>query len=274
MISFIVVILLLIYGYINMQQVIGTNYTINTYKNIRNQGYKVAFISDLHYGLNMNGQKLKEYCDEIEEQKPDMVVLGGDIVDESTTLEEMNEAFTILSQIKSSYGTFYVYGNHDKAIYSSNNNYTVEQLNQAINNSGIVILEDDSFSINDEITITGRKDRAFNGEAVRKSSQKLAEDTNIDKNKYNILVDHQPKELDESSEAGYDLMLSGHTHGGQIWPGGLFIKTFIKDTVNYGHANKNNMDIIVSSGIAGWGYAIRTEKHCEYVIVDIIKDGA
>lgn len=271
-ISFTVVTLLLGYGYMNMQNVIETNYNIYTDKNIRDDGYKIAFISDLHYGLNMNGQKLNEYCNEIEKKKPDMVILGGDIVDESTTLVEMQEAFNILSQIKSTYGTFYVYGNHDKSIYSLKHNYSVEQLDEAINNSGITILADNSFNINDEITITGRKDRTFDGVSVRKSAQELADDTNIDENKYNILADHQPREFEELSNAGYDIMLSGHTHGGQIWPGGLFIKTFMKDTLNYGHTKNNNMDIIVSSGIAGWGYPIRTEKHCEYVVVNIVKD--
>ena len=65
-ISFTVVTLLLGYGYMNMQNVIETNYNIYTDKNIRDDGYKIAFISDLHYGLNMNGQKLIGYCNEIE----------------------------------------------------------------------------------------------------------------------------------------------------------------------------------------------------------------
>ena len=268
-ISVMIVTLLLSYGYINMHKVVQTDYTVYTDKSIRSKGYKIAFISDLHFGLNMNGKELKEYCNNIQAQNPDMLVLGGDIVDEKTTLLEMQEAFKILSQVKSTYGTFYVYGNHDKSTYSSKPYFTEEELNEAINDSGIIILADDAFNINDEITITGRKDRSISGDTVRKSADKLAEDTDMNEGQYNILADHQPRELDEVGRAGYDIILSGHTHAGQIWPGGFVIKAFMKDTVCYGHVKNNNMDIIVSSGMAGWGYPLRTEKHCEYVIVDI-----
>ena len=64
-------------------------------------------------------------------------------------------------------------------------------------------------------------------------------------------------------------MLSGHTHAGQMWPVGLITTLFDKGTVNYGQKLFDNMQLIVSSGIAGWGYPLRTGKHSEYVVIHI-----
>ena len=66
-------------------------------------------------------------------------------------------------------------------------------------------------------------------------------------------------------------MPSGHTHNGQIWPLGRLMELFNINEMEYGYEKKDDMDIIVSCGIAGWGYPLRTEKHCEYVVIDIVR---
>ena len=75
----------------NIQHVVRQPYTIATQKNIRDEGYTLAFLSDVHYGLTVNGDELQRYANAIAEEQPDLVLLGGDIVDESTTLEEMQQ---------------------------------------------------------------------------------------------------------------------------------------------------------------------------------------
>lgn len=67
-------------------------------------------------------------------------------------------------------------------------------------------------------------------------------------------------------------MVSGHTHFGQIWPLGHLMNLFKINEMNYGYERVGNMDIIVSSGMGGWGYPIRTEKKCEYLIINIVKE--
>ena len=64
-------------------------------------------------------------------------------------------------------------------------------------------------------------------------------------------------------------MLSGHTHNGQIWPLGLIVQALDKGTILYGHEVRGGMDVIVSSGLVGWGYPMRTEGHSEYVTVHL-----
>ncbi|MBP2032075.1 putative MPP superfamily phosphohydrolase [Clostridium algifaecis] len=91
----------------------------------------------------------------------------------------------------------------------------------------------------------------------------------MDLHKFILLLDHQPFELQKNDELGYDLQLSGHTHAGQIWPVGLLSDILRTNELNYGYKKLSNMQAIVSSGMAGWGYPIRTEANSEYVIIDI-----
>ena len=260
------------YGYVNIHNVEQKDYDIYTDKNIRAEGYNIAFLSDLHFGTTMDLNQLEDYCRRIEEENPDAVILGGDIVDENTSLEQMQSAFKAISGIDNSYGIFFVYGNHDKARYSVNSPFSEEQLSEAVLGNGIRILADDTFELNNELNISGRLDESdslmYN--ISRKSATSLFEKSG--NSKFNIIIDHQPRGMVENQEAGYDLMLSGHTHAGQIWPVGIFTDVFDKNTVNYGQKTFGNMELVVSSGIAGWGYPVRTEQHCEYVMIHIRKN--
>jgi predicted MPP superfamily phosphohydrolase len=224
-------------------------------------------IADLHFGTSMGEEKLKKYCSDIEEKKPDLVVLCGDIVDQNTTLSQMENAANILGNIKSSYGVFYVYGNHDRRTYGSSRNFSADQLRNQLMSNGIHVLEDEIYNMNDEFTIIGRKDKGFTSGIKRETSEELL--SNVDKRKFLLLLDHQPSEFLENSNAGLDLQLSGHTHGGQIWPEGLFNEMTGVGQLNYGYEEINNYQVIVSSGISGWGYPLRTGSHSEYVVVDV-----
>lgn len=261
--------IILAYGYWNMNDIVEKDYKIYTNKNIREEGYRVAMISDLHYGTVMNREKLQAVCNDIEEAEPDIVVLCGDIVDEKTTIEQMKEATEILGDIKSKYGVFYIYGNHDDARYSSIPSYTKDELKNELLSNNIYVLVDESYEINDDLVIVGRDDEGFSKEEGRKSSEDLI--ANIDKSKFILLLDHQPSELNLNSSLGYDLQLSGHTHKSQIWPAGLISELFNFNELEYGYKKIGDYEIIVSSGISGWNYPIRTGSKSEYLIIDIEK---
>lgn len=259
------------YAYVNMHQVRITRYTVSAQKDIRPEGYRIVFVSDLHFGTTMDIGKLREYCGQMEAEKPDLVVLGGDIVDEATPAQDARDAFEALAQIDSMYGTYYVYGNHDKGRYSRTCDFTIEELAALIEESGVHILEDDTVLLNEELSISGRRDRsdAAADQISRASAQALLE--NIPQESFHIAADHQPRDMEENARAGFDLMLSGHTHAGQMWPVGLITTLFDKGTLNYGQKTYGGMELIVSSGIAGWGYPLRTGKHSEFVVVQAVK---
>lgn len=258
--------LTLIYAYYNMNNVVEKDYTIYTEKSL-DFTYKVVLVSDLHFGTTMKEEKLKDIAKEIEKLKPSLVILAGDIVDENTSKKQMKNAFSILGNIESKYGVFFVYGNHDKSRYYGNRNYSVEELDSAINDAGIIQLVDTTYEINDELILIGRDDSSFPKGNARKSSNELIETLN--KEKFLLLIDHHPYDLDENSKNGYDLQLSGHTHGGQIFPTGLITEIFDRKIVNYGYRKNGNLNIIVSSGIGGWAYPFRTGNNSEYVVITV-----
>lgn len=255
------------YGCWNMQQIVKTEYTVEAENRIREEGYTIVFFSDLHYGTTMDAEQLRRAAALIESENPDIVILGGDIVDERTSLEQMKEAFAIMGDIRSRYGIFYVYGNHDKNEYSDHSAYTAAELQDTIERVGIHILEDEACEINGELVLIGRADRGHAPD-MRKTAAQLVE--NADADKEWILIDHQPVEYAEVMESGCGLMLSGHTHAGQVWPLGTLAELFQTNELTYGCRRDGSLTKIVTSGIAGWGYPVRTEKHSEYVVIHLI----
>lgn len=254
------------YGVFNMKHVIKTEYQAVTEKPIRDEGYKLVLVADLHYGISLDHEGLAGVAGEIEKENPDVVILAGDIVDERTTQEQMEDAFATLGTISSTYGTYFTYGNHDKRLYSSAPGYTVEQLEAAAHKAGITVLEDETVSVNPELLLSGRADRSYAPE--RASALSLAADR--DEEKVWIVADHQPAGYEELKQAGCDVVVSGHTHAGQIWPLGLFAKLFHLDEMSYGYETDDGLQMFVTSGMAGWGVCFRTQKHSEYMVISLL----
>lgn len=268
LITIIVTAVIIIYGHFNMMNVVETDYTIYTDKAIREDGYRIALIADVHYGVSLDGEEFKEKCAEISGKGVDIVVLCGDIVDENTTNEQMHEVFEALGSIRSTYGTFFVYGNHDRQLYRDERAYTEAELAEAIEESGITILQDDSYNINDEFTIVGREDISYNDKKQRKGIAELTD--GLDEEDFILVLDHQPKQYEENGKAGTDLLLSGHTHSGQIWPANILFAIVKFDDAVYGYTEiDEDTQAFVTSGFAGWGYSIKTSAPAEYVILDI-----
>lgn len=259
-------VLLISYGFYNVTQIHMTNYTITTHKKL-DAPLRIALLSDLHYGTALHKSNLSGYIEMINAQHPDLVVLDGDIVDESTTKEEMSEVFTELSKLKSTYGTFYVYGNHDVLKYRTKTAFTEKELTQTIRDNNITILMDEAYPLRDDVTLIGRKDATLTRKQGRKSAQELLD--GVDRTDFLLLLDHQPKELNENDKAGYDLQLSGHTHAGQVWPLGTFGQLFGFMEKSYGYRSMNHMQLIVTSGCSVWGMPIRTQEHNEIVMVTV-----
>ncbi len=259
---------LLLYGSINMHRVVQTDYTVTTPKSIRAEGYRVAFLSDIHYGTVQDTAVLQASIQTVNAQSPDIVILGGDIVEEGTSLEEMQEVFYHLGCLEAPLGIYFVYGNHDRQADGKSRTYTDEELVAAIETNGIILLEDETRVIGGELLLIGRADAAWDTNAVRKELSDLIQPGQEEL--FLLTLDHQPLEAAENAAAGVDLMLSGHTHAGQLFPVGYVTQWL--GSMNYGLYQTGSCRSIVSSGFAGWGYGIRTQGRCEYVIVDILPE--
>lgn len=265
-IIFAVVIIGSVYG---MNHIELTEYNLTTDK-IDNETYSILFISDVHYDTVQNTQLVKNSILQMNDLKPDIVVLGGDIVDERTSKSSMQEIFKEFGKINSTYGTYYIFGNHDRQPYTTdyenrNRAFTDSELNRSITENGIKILEDDKITVNDDIVLLGRSDAEWEDSLNRTDVSEILNESDL--SKYVVVLDHQPVEYEDNARYGADLQLSGHTHGGQVFPYGL--EYDLTGRLNYGEYEFGDMKQIVSSGLTGWGWPMRNEAKCEYVLINI-----
>lgn len=259
--------ILLLAGYLNMMDVVRTDYTVTTQKDV-GDGYRVVLVADVHYGLTVDDAELAAICDDIEALDADLVVLCGDLVDSNTTAEGMRTVFRSFGDIESTYGTYYVFGNHDRP-HRQTGAFTTEELIQAIEAGGVTILQDEAVELGDHLTLVGREDRGYTGENdQRLPISQLLQD--VDQSRFILTLDHQPTEYEENDKAGTDLLLSGHTHGGQLWPLDILQEIIPFNDGVYGQIPiDEDTQAIVTSGLAGWGYPIKTAAPAEYVMIDI-----
>lgn len=250
------------YGAFNMGRIVRTEYRVETGRRM-GRSYKLVLITDTHYGTIQDKELLRKTAEEIDGEGPDLVVLAGDIVEEGTSKEDMEEVFRVLGGIGSRYGVYYVYGNHDRQPYTDRPTYADSELAEAIRENGITILEDEAVELGEDLLLSGRADAAWGNVTGRVSPEEILKDA--DRDRFIIMADHQPVGVSENAAAGVDLLISGHTHAGQMWPIGVFSELF--GTLNYGEYREGDCRIIVSSGFTGWGYPFRTEEHCEYVVI-------
>ena len=257
------VVLSLIYlsaGYISAHNVERTNYAVKTDK--VNSHLRIVMFADSHIGTTFSGVEFEKYVEKMNKEKPDAVVICGDLIDDSTSSEDFKDALSALSKLETKYGVFYSYGNHDRGYNRSNkNNLSPNEFETALNESGITVLQDVGKPLNDDYYIIGREDK----NKERKSAEELINEADI--NKYIIMSDHQPSDYENEAKSGIDLVLSGHTHGGQMFP--LQIFTNLANDNTYGMKALGKTSFIVTSGISDWMVDFRMGTKAEYVVIDI-----
>lgn len=264
-----VTVIYLTVGFIQANHVWQTDYTVTTAKPVGS--LRVALLADSHVGTTFDGEGLAAHLARIQEQKPDVVVIDGDFVDEGTSKADMVAASRALGQLHAPYGVYYVFGNHDKGRYANGQRgYDGDDLMAELQKNGVTVLQDQSVLIDHRFYLVGRQDASeekdFGGS--RASISDLTK--NLDKDKYTIVLDHQPSDYDAEAAASVDLVLSGHTHGGQMIPMVQLMRWFhIGEDNVYGLERRGNTDFIVTSGISDWAIQFKTGTRSEYVIIDV-----
>ncbi|MBR6102036.1 MAG: metallophosphoesterase [Ruminococcus sp.] len=250
-------------GWFFAHHVFRTEYTLKTAKELGADSLRIVAIADSHLGMTLDGDDFAEQCRRINEEKPDAVVVVGDFVDDESEREDMIKAAEALGSIETTYGVFWVYGNHDRGYYR-HRNFEAAELTETLEKNGVKVLTDTAVPLGDNICLIGRLDKSF-GE--RKSASELMQ--GIDSSKYVIMLDHQPNDYDAEATAGADLVISGHTHGGHIFPAGAIgLITKSNDRI-YGTETRGETTFLVTSGISGWGIPFKTFAISEYVVIDI-----
>lgn len=241
---------------------------------------KIVLLADTHFGYNPGAVHAQEIVDKINEQNPDLVCIAGDIFDnEYDAVREPEKISEILRTIRSKYGVYACWGNHDlnepilagftfKHKKEDSKQLKDPRMKRFLQNSNIQLLEDEAVLIDNSFYVVGRKDASLieKIEEKRKTPAQLTQ--KLDKDKTIIVIDHQPKELQDIADAGVDLDLCGHTHDGQTFPGNFTVKFLWENPCGY--LQKGSMHNIVTSGSGVWGPAMRVGTDSEICTINLI----
>jgi predicted MPP superfamily phosphohydrolase len=224
------------------------------------KGLRIALASDFHAGVIIGPKEVEKMSRQIMSLKPDLILLPGDIVDRSADgIMHLVEAFRIMQAPLGVYGTT---GNHE---YYTGLNGALEFCNKA----GIHMLMNEKVELPNGLVIAGIEDRtAISMHRQRPTVQQFLSD--IPPDKPVILMNHQPEthEALAAGKAGADLVVSGHTHGGQLWPFTMLTKSTYRFHHGY-YSLDGNGHIIVSDGIGNWGPPMRLNAPAEIVLITL-----
>lgn len=246
---------LLTYGYINYQHPKKQVVNIDINKSLINKDkLKIVAVSDWHLGLGTDKKRFKKNVDRINAEKPDLILIGGDLIDNSIVPVVSQEMDKELNRLHAPMGIYMVPGNHE---YISG----IKECSEFIGKTNIQLLADSVVTLPCGLQLVGRNDYSNPNRLSANEWKGLT-----DASKPIIIIDHQPHNLNEALLIGADLQFSGHTHDGQIIP--LKFLTDYLFEVGYGYAKRENTHIYVSSGLSLWGPPFRIGTNSEFVVFE------
>lgn len=272
-----VILIASIWGVVNARIIHVTPYDVTVDKTVEGMDeMKVVLVADLHLGYNIGEKQMQQMVDRINEQDADLVVIAGDIFDNEWEAVEAPETIAAtLRGIRSKYGVYACYGNHDIeepvlagfTFRQSEKKESDPRMDEFLKDANITLLRDEGMLIDGKFYLYGRPDahRPGRGIETRKTPDEIT--AGLDKDKPIIVLDHQPKELQELADAGVDIDLCGHTHDGQMFPGNLTIKLMWENACGY--LQKGKMHNIVTSGVGLFGPNMRVETKAEICPITI-----
>ncbi|WP_165040255.1 metallophosphoesterase [Dysgonomonas sp. ZJ709] len=221
---------------------------------------KIVVAADIHVGYLIDRDILKMYVDKIMEQKPDMILLVGDIIDydlKSVREQKMEGEFKRLS---APYGVFASTGNHDYIQLAEEEEN--EKIKWLRDESGLTLLQDTAVFIANSFYVVGREDDKC---LTRKPLSQIMQ--RVDRQYPIIVINHEPHRLQEEVAAGADIALYGHTHDGQVFPNNFLVKRLYE--LSYGYKKKDNTHIYVTSGLGLAGPQYRIGTVSEIMVLNV-----
>lgn len=266
-----------LYGIFNARNIKVNEYSVTVNKSCGSDKHlKAVLVADMHMGYAIGVDHITNMVEKINQQDADIVIIAGDIFDNSYDgMDDPEGIKAQLKSIKSKYGVYAVYGNHDideKILMGFTFDWGGKQLHSEkmtnfMKECNIKLINDESVLINDEFYLVGRRDTDKPGteDGTRAEISELTKD--LDKTKPIFVLSHEPDELQKTADAGADIDFSGHTHDGQLFPGNLTIGLFWENPC--GMIKKDNMYSIVTSGVGVYGTFMRVGTDAEICSVDI-----
>ena len=219
-------------------------------------GFTIVQLTDVHIGPTLGRAWLERIVAQVNALAPDLVAITGDLVDGS--VEDLLPALEPLRALKSAHGTYFVTGNHE--YYSG-----AEPWCRALATLGVRVLRNERVAIGgdgaDGFDLAGVDDFKAKGMAPGHGSDLPRALAGRDPSRELVLLAHQPRAIDEAAKLGVGLQLSGHTHGGQLWPWTYLV--YLQQPYVRGLAKHENTWIYVSQGTGFWGPPMRFNAPAE-----------
>ena len=234
-------------------------------------GFSMAQISDIHVGPTIKARYLQRIVDRVNLLDADLVAITGDLVDGS--VNELGHQVAPLAQLTSTYGSFFVTGNHE---YYSGAQHWIAKLRslgiQVLMNEHVVI--DHRLDSQDveaaKVVVAGVTDySAHHFDENHRSDPHAALANAPEQAFFKLLLAHQPRSAAAAAAAGFDLQLSGHTHGGQFWPWGYFVR--FQQPFTAGMHRLHRLWVYTSRGTGYWGPPKRFGAPSEITFLRLVK---
>ncbi|WP_063734911.1 metallophosphoesterase [Streptomyces sp. RTd22] len=221
----------------------------------RAHGFRIAVVSDIHLGPVLGRSHTQRVVDTINRTNPDLIAVVGDLVDGSVA--DLGPAAEPLRGLRSRLGSFFVTGNHE---YFSG----AEQWVDHVRELGVRPLENERVEL-PWFDLAGVNDVAGEDEGQGPDFGRALGDR--DRARASVLLAHQPVVIDDAVERGVDLQLSGHTHGGQLWPG-KYVAALANPTVA-GLERYGDTQLYVTRGAGAWGPPVRVGAPPDVTVVEL-----
>ena len=254
-VSFGFTVCLLTYGYFNYKHPDINHLDITLDKPLQGQPMKIVAISDVHLGNGTRKPQLQKFVEMINAQEPDLIIIGGDLIDNSLIPLYQQKMAEELNQLKAPMGIYLTPGNHE---YISG----MEACEQFLKGTPIRLLRDSIVTLPNGLQLIGRDDRSNRRRLPIAELMKQADST-----KPTLLIDHQPYEVAKKDSLGIDIQFSGHTHRGQVWPLSLLVDNMYEQS--HGYRKWNHSHVYVSSGLSLWGPPFRIGTKSDMLVMRV-----
>ena len=242
-------------GYFNIDFLRATRYEVKIPAAAAEPGLDICLVADIHAGSGTWEYTYQELTERIAEARPDVLLIAGDVFDETTSDADLRNFAHALEHIQTpKYGIYYVYGNHD----SYTDDWAAEQLRPL----GVTVLEEELAVLGEDIQLIGCMDPKHGAESM----EQLFADLAPDPDKPILVLTHRPAHFRELSELGCDLAMAGHTHGFNI---PMFLGSNLFGDMYYGRKQYGDMTAITTSGVSGWGFHYKWPAKSEVVSIHL-----
>lgn len=242
-------------GFFNIDILHTTEYDVSVDKPCQDREMTAVLIADIHAGSGTWGYTYDDLAERINEADPDLLLIAGDVFDETTSQRDEQLFRRTLEEIRRPrLGIYFVYGNHD--------DHTEDRAADQMRAFGAEVLEDEMTVLDNGIQLIGRMDQKYSDVDVLMLTERLDPDRTMPI----LMLAHRPRDFRKMADAGYDLAVAGHTHGFNI---PQFLGSPVLEDMYYGIKKYGKMTAVTTSGVSAWGFHYKFPAKSEIVAIHL-----